>query len=45
MKTDYDAGRPLEVQTQFIDVYELGKKAGLEMPGYRRIVEHFGYEA
>tara|TARA_E500000305_G_C4029841_1_gene244437 strand:+ start:14701 stop:15642 length:942 start_codon:yes stop_codon:yes gene_type:complete len=44
MKTDYDAGRPLEVQTQFIDVYELGRKVGLEMPGYKKIVDHFGYK-
>lgn len=39
MKYDYDAGRPLEWQTQFGDVLDLGRKFGLAMPAYQKIVD------
>lgn len=44
MKYDMDNGRPMEVQTQFFDVYEMGRKLGLEMPAYKKVSEKFGYQ-
>ncbi|CAH0354238.1 2-dehydropantoate 2-reductase [Sphingobium sp. CECT 9361] len=43
IKTDFDAGRPIESQTQFADVYELGRELGLAMPAYARITEKCGH--
>lgn len=45
LKTDYDAGRPIESQTQFMDVYELGRSLGLELPAYGEVVRKCGYDA
>ncbi len=44
LKWDVDAGRPAEFQTQFFDVYDLGRSLGLEMPAYGRICRKCGYE-
>lgn len=44
LKTDFDAGLPIESQTQFMDVYELGRSLGLEMPAYAKVVRKCGYE-
>ncbi|MBR6209400.1 MAG: 2-dehydropantoate 2-reductase [Oscillospiraceae bacterium] len=44
IKRDMDAGRPMEVQTQFFDVYEMGRKLGLPMEAYGKISRHFGYK-
>ena len=44
MKRDMDAGRPMEVQTQFFDVYELGRKLGLPMEAYGKVSRRFGYQ-
>ena len=44
LKTDFDAGRPIESQTQFMDVYELGRSLGLEMPAYGKVVRKCGYD-
>ena len=43
MKMDFDAGRPIESQEQFVDIYELGRELGLPMPAYARIVEKCGH--
>lgn len=43
MKRDMDAGRPMEVQFQFFDVYELGRRLGLPMEAYGKVSRKFGY--
>lgn len=44
LKWDVDAGRPAEFQTQFFDVYELGRSLGLEMAAYEKISRKCGYD-
>ncbi len=44
MKRDMDAGRPMEVQTQFFDVYEMGRRLGLPMEAYGKVSRRFGYQ-
>ena len=44
MKRDMDAGRSMEVQTQFFDVYEMGRRLGLPMDAYGKVSRRFGYQ-
>lgn len=37
-------GKPMEVDTMFFDVYEMGRSLGLEMPCYGAVSRHFGYK-
>jgi 2-dehydropantoate 2-reductase len=41
LKTDLDAGRPTEFKYQIEALYELGKKYGLEMKAYEKVVRKF----
>ena len=42
IKRDMDAGRPMEVQAQFFDVYEMGRRLGLPMEAYGKVSRKFG---
>jgi 2-dehydropantoate 2-reductase len=43
LMVDYEAGRKAEVESQFFDVYDLGRSLGLEMTAYGRVSEKVGY--
>jgi 2-dehydropantoate 2-reductase len=45
MKNDLDAGHRVEFQTMIFDVYDFGKKLGLEMKAYGEVCRKFGYIA
>lgn len=38
LKEDYDSGRPTEIKSQFLDVYDLGRAAGVAMPGHEQLL-------
>lgn len=45
MKNDLDAGHRVEFQTMIFDVYDFGRKLGLEMKAYGEVCRKFGYIA
>lgn len=43
LMVDYEAGRKAEFESQFFDVYDLGRSLGLEMAAYGRVSKKVGY--